>query len=63
MGRLMETLERLPAFAENTLAVYISDYGDFMGNHGLINRKEYPHEELVRVPAIFHWPGQLPAQP
>ena len=33
-----------------------------MGSHGLHNRKEYPHEESVRIPAIFHAPGRLPAQ-
>ena len=34
-----------------------------MGSHGVINRKEYPQQESVRIPAIFHLPSQLPAQP
>ena len=35
-----------------------------MGSHGAINRKEYPHQESVRIPTIFHFPTQLPtAQP
>lgn len=34
-----------------------------MGSHGVINRKEYPHQESVRIPTIFHYPGELPAQP
>ena len=44
------------------MTVYFSDHGDYMGNHGAINRKENPHENAVRIPAIFHWPEQVPAQ-
>ena len=62
IGRLLETLARLPHFADNTLIVYISEHGDFMGSHGLFERKEHPQEESVRIPAIFNWPGRIPAQ-
>lgn len=62
IGRLMDALGRIDAFRENTLTTYVSDHGDFMGSHGLINRKENPQEESVRIPAIFHWPAQLRAQ-
>jgi len=58
IGRLMEALASLPRFRD-TLVVYFSDHGDFMGSHALYNRKEHPHEESVRVPAIFHWPGGI----
>lgn len=61
IGRLMEALRSLPRF-ENTLTVYFSDHGDFMGSHGRQSRKEHPHEESVRIPAIFHWPSHLPKQ-
>jgi arylsulfatase A-like enzyme len=59
---LLAALEALPAFCDNRLTVYFSDHGDYMGSHGAINRKENPHEESVRIPAIFHWPGHIPAQ-
>ena len=62
LGRLLETLNRLPQFRDNTLTIYFSDHGDYMGTHGLINRKENPHEQSVRIPAIFHRPGHIPAQ-
>lgn len=62
IGRLLAALAALPAFNDNTLTIYFSDHGDFMGTHGAINRKEHPHEQAVRVPAIFHWPGEIPAQ-
>ena len=62
IGRLMDALDRLDAF-DDTLTVYVSDHGDFMGSHGLINRKENPQEESVRIPALFHWAGHIPARP
>ena len=62
IGRLRHTLSQIPGFQNNTLSIYFSDHGDYMGTHGTINRKENPHEQSVRVPAIFHWPDQIPAQ-
>ena len=62
IGRLVDALDGLPDFKENRLTVYFSDHGDYMGSHGAINRKEHPHENSVRIPAIFHWPEQVPAQ-
>ncbi|MEO2003772.1 MAG: sulfatase/phosphatase domain-containing protein, partial [Candidatus Poribacteria bacterium] len=47
---------------ESTIVIYFSDHGDYMGSHGVFNTKEHPHEESVRIPAIFHWPGVIPAQ-
>lgn len=62
IGRLLETLSQLADFQDNTLTIYFSDHGDYMGTHGAINRKENPHEQSVRIPTIVHWPGQIPAQ-
>lgn len=62
IGRVVTALNQLPHFQDETLTVYFSDHGDYMGNHGAINRKENPHENSVRIPAIFHWPDQIPAQ-
>jgi arylsulfatase A-like enzyme len=61
IGRLMDTLKALPRF-EDTMTVYFSDHGEHMGSHGRAQRKEHPHEESIGIPAIFHWPGKIPAQ-
>ncbi len=61
MGRLMDAVGSLSRFSD-TLTVYTSDHGDFMGSHGRQSRKEHPHEESVRIPAILNWPGQIPAR-
>lgn len=60
LGRFESALRQTPGF-EDTLVVYLSDHGEFMGSHGFYWGKERPHEESVRVPAIFHWPGTIPS--
>lgn len=40
---------------ENTILIYLSDNGYFLGNHGLGN-KVTMHEESVRVPMFIHSP-------
>ncbi len=42
---------------DNTLVIYTSDHGEFMGSHGKRKRKEHPHEESISIPAIFKMPG------
>jgi arylsulfatase A-like enzyme len=61
IDRLTGRLAKLPGF-ENTLLVYISDHGDYVGCHGLGTTKINHHEESVRIPAIFHWPGEIPSR-
>jgi arylsulfatase A-like enzyme len=62
IGRVMDAVGQLEGFRDNTLSVYFSDHGDFMGSHGAINRKEYPHQGSVRIPAMFHWKDHIPAR-
>lgn len=61
IGRLMDEIQQTPLF-DNALTVYFSDHGEYMGSHDRQSRKEHPHEESVRIPALFHWPERLPAQ-
>lgn len=56
IGRILEELERL-SLLENTIVVFISDHGDLMGDHWLINKGPYLYKGLVRVPTIWRVPG------
>lgn len=62
IGRVLEALEENPRFSGHTLTTYHSDHGEFMGSHGVFQKKLYPHEESVRIPSLFHWPEHLPAR-
>ena len=54
IGRLLEHLEER-GLADNTLVVFASDNGLFLGSHGLLG-KQVLYEEAVRVPLIFRGP-------
>ena len=59
--RLNQCLQSQPSIA-NTLQIYVSDHSDYIDSYGFFNIREYSHEKSVRIPVIFHWPDQLPAQ-
>jgi arylsulfatase A-like enzyme len=44
---------------ENTIVVYTSDNGFFLGDHGLMD-KRLMYEESISVPFVISWPAALP---
>lgn len=46
--------------AENTLVVYLSDQGFYMGEHGWFD-KRFMYEESFRTPLLMRWPGKIQA--
>ncbi|MDP9383134.1 MAG: sulfatase-like hydrolase/transferase [Chloroflexota bacterium] len=42
---------------ENTLLVFVSDHGDFVGEYGLMRKGAEMPEVLMRVPLLFAGPG------
>jgi len=59
VGRLLDYLER-EGLAENTVVVYTSDQGYFVGEHDYID-KRWMFEESLRMPLIVRYPGHAPA--
>ena len=60
IGRILDYLDQA-GLAENTLVVFTTDHGHFLGQHGLIAKGAFHYEDLLRVPMIVRWPGQVPA--
>lgn len=56
VGRILLHLEQL-GLARNTLVVYSTDHGDWLGDHGLILKGPMAYEGLLRVGLIFSGPG------
>ncbi|MEO0999135.1 MAG: sulfatase-like hydrolase/transferase [Pseudomonadota bacterium] len=56
VGRLLIALEEA-GIAENTIVVYSSDHGDWLGDHGLVLKGPMPFEGLLNVRAILAGPG------
>ncbi|UCC62106.1 MAG: sulfatase-like hydrolase/transferase [Anaerolineae bacterium] len=58
VGRILHCLDEL-RLAENTIVVYTSDHGEWLGEH-LRYGKGYPgHDCVTRVPFILRWPEGL----
>ena len=45
---------------EETIVVFLSDHGDAMGDHGIIQKHNFFYDSFTRVPFIVSWPGHLP---
>jgi arylsulfatase A-like enzyme len=55
VGRVLEYLDRA-GLAKNTIVIYTSDQGFFLGDHGLFD-KRFMYEESLRMPFLIRWPG------
>jgi uncharacterized sulfatase len=59
LGRICDALDEL-GLAENTLLVYTTDHGDYMGDHWLWSKGASHYDGAVRVPLVVRWPGRVP---
>ena len=55
VGQLLDYLEK-EGLADNTIVVYSSDQGFYLGEHGWFD-KRWIFEESVRAPLLVRWPG------
>ncbi|MAS37423.1 MAG: hypothetical protein CL610_25715 [Anaerolineaceae bacterium] len=51
IGKILDTLEST-GLAENTIVVFLSDHGDYLGDHGFYG-KGLPYDSVLRVPLIW----------
>lgn len=59
VGRLLAALEATGQ-ADDTLVVFTSDHGDYLGAHGLLLKGVPAFEEAYRVPLVMRGPGVAP---
>lgn len=59
IGRLLKYLDD-NGLRDNTLIVYTSDNGFFLGEHNWFD-KRFMYEESLRVPFVARFPGKIPA--
>ena len=57
VGRILKTLEER-GMLENTMIIYTSDHGEFMGEHGLYF-KNLMYEPAHHVGMLMCWPGHI----
>jgi len=57
VGRLLDYLDQ-SGLAKNTIVIYTSDNGFFLGDHGWFD-KRFMYEESLRVPLLVKFPGKI----
>jgi arylsulfatase A-like enzyme len=59
VGRILDYLDR-DGLADDTIVIYTSDQGVFLGDHGWYD-KRFMYEESLRMPFVVRYPREIPA--
>jgi arylsulfatase A-like enzyme len=59
VGRVLDYLDEAD-LARNTVVIYTSDQGFFLGEHGWYD-KRFMYEEALHMPLLVRWPGKVRA--
>src|SRR5262249_38316052 len=59
VGRLLDYLDR-EGLSQNTIVIYTSDQGFFLGDHNWYD-KRFMYEESLRMPLLVRWPARVHA--
>lgn len=57
IGEIMQTVQT-SNHADNTVILYTSDHGDYMGDHGTMLKMGLHYQSVIRVPFIWCEPGK-----
>ena len=57
IGRLLDWLDA-KGLTDNTVVIYTTDNGFFLGDHGMYD-KRFMYEESLRIPLLVRWPGVI----
>jgi len=57
VGRVLDYLDE-SGLSENTIVIYSSDQGFYLGEHGWFD-KRFMYEESYRMPLMVRWPGVI----
>jgi len=59
VGEILQALEEA-GIEEETIVIYTSDHGDFVGNHGMVEKVaagQNVYEDILNIPLIIRYPG------
>jgi arylsulfatase A-like enzyme len=57
IGRVLDYLDK-KGLSENTIVIYTSDQGFFLGEHGLFD-KRFMYDESLRIPLLVRYPKKI----
>lgn len=59
VGEILKALDEA-GIADETIVIYTSDHGDFVGNHGMVEKAaagQNIYEDILNIPLIIRYPG------
>ncbi len=59
VGEILKALDEA-GIAEETIVIYTADHGDFVGNHGMVEKAalgQNVYEDILNIPLIIRYPG------
>ncbi|MHC1705719.1 MAG: sulfatase [Tenuifilaceae bacterium] len=59
VGEILKALDEA-GISDETIVIYVSDHGDFVGNHGMVEKTamgQNVYEDILNVPLIIRYPG------
>ncbi|MBE0673409.1 MAG: sulfatase-like hydrolase/transferase, partial [Bacteroidales bacterium] len=59
VGEILDALDEA-GLANETIVIYCSDHGDFVGNHGMVEKTaagQNVYEDILNIPLIIRYPG------
>lgn len=60
VGKILARLDEL-GLSNDTLVVFTSDHGDYLGEHFIWSKGAAHYDGCVRVPTLVKWPGRVQA--
>ena len=60
VGEILKALEEA-GLEQETLVIYTSDHGDFVGNHGMVEKCAFGqnvYEDILNIPLLIKYPGK-----
>lgn len=60
IGDILNKMDAL-GLTEDTIVVFTSDHGHFIGQHGLIAKGAFHYEDLLKLPFLVRYPHVVPA--
>lgn len=58
VGQILQALEN-KGLTDNTIVVFTSDHGDFMGEYHMVRKGMFLYDALLHVPFIWYAPGRI----
>lgn len=59
IGKILDHLEENGQI-DNTLIIFTTDHGAFIGHHGLVSKGAFDYEDAVKIPFVASFKGKMP---